>query len=131
MTEQGISSWRAAAKAIEVRYDDHCLIVVPKTFSTGSRGWYGSSKATLLVGETYYPCQVQMTLTLIGSKKIACLSTALAAQEGPDSFPIEDWRVDTAKQPPEALQVPVNGIAEPNEGAGLAPKKRRGVKKPK
>jgi len=78
-----LTAYRTYAKPLTVRFDDHVLNVAPKTFSTGSVGWYASQKLKLLVGDTYYNVQVAVTLTVIGSKFSHGQEGPYEAQEGP------------------------------------------------
>jgi hypothetical protein len=57
------------AAPIRVLLDDAHVHASPKTFSTGSSGWYYSGKVQLLCGEEYLTCQVSLCLTVVGSKK--------------------------------------------------------------
>jgi hypothetical protein len=56
------------AKLVEVRVDGAPLVATPKEFATGSFGFFGSGKATIMVGGTPVPCQVSINITAIGSK---------------------------------------------------------------
>jgi hypothetical protein len=44
------------------------MIADPKTFSTGSFGWYMNGKTTITVDGKPLPVQVGLNLTVVGSK---------------------------------------------------------------
>jgi len=73
--------YHSHAKPIIVRFDDHVMTLDIKQFSTGSVGWYANGKCKVLVGDTYYPVQVSMTLTIIGSKNSHAQEGLPEAQE--------------------------------------------------
>lgn len=81
MTADDMAVYRDKAQAIVARFDDQMMTMAPKQFSTGSVGWYANGKAKILVGETYLPVQVSLTLTIIGSKNFASQQTAPDAPE--------------------------------------------------
>jgi len=68
MDKLDLTDYQTHAKPIVCRFDDQLLTMTPKLFSTGSVGWYASGKAKILSGDTYYPVQCSVTVTIIGSK---------------------------------------------------------------
>ncbi len=82
MTSSQLTDYRTKAKPISMRFDDQQMTLLTKTFSTGSVGWYVNGKVKILCGDTYYPCQVSMTVTIIGSKNSHAQETAPEDQEG-------------------------------------------------
>lgn len=48
-------------KEIEVEY---------KEFSTGSLGWYANGKTSVMIDGKSVPCQVQVSVYVIGSKEL-------------------------------------------------------------
>jgi hypothetical protein len=77
-----LSPYNESAKPIVCRFDDQLLTMLPKRFSTGSVGWYANGKCKILVAETYYPVQVSLTVTIIGSKNSHAQEGTPEAQEG-------------------------------------------------
>lgn len=59
----------AAAQALLGEIGNQPVCADVKEFSTGSFGWYGSNKITVPIGDVPLKCQVQITITAIGSKK--------------------------------------------------------------
>lgn len=57
------------ATALEVLIGDSGYQAEPKQFSTGSFGWFANGKATIAVGGKPVKCQVNLTITAIGSKE--------------------------------------------------------------
>ena len=58
------------AKSVEVVINGVPFIAEPKSFSTGSLGWYLNGKAALKVGETPVSVQIGLNLTIVGSKEL-------------------------------------------------------------
>jgi hypothetical protein len=57
------------AQSVTVIINGVEFIAHPKEFSTGSFGWYLTSKLHLPVGDQKVNCQIGMNMTIIGSKK--------------------------------------------------------------
>lgn len=64
----------AKSLAVEVRNvgaeASRTLSVAPRTFSTGTLGWYGGDKVTVMVGGVEVRCQVDIKVYVIGSKEL-------------------------------------------------------------
>ena len=60
--------FKIAAKPIEAVIDGQTVSVDVKEFQTGSVGWYQSGKINLRIGGVLTPCQMGITVTVIGSK---------------------------------------------------------------
>lgn len=58
------------AKPVTVQINDQKLIADPKSFSTGSLGWYLNAKVTLEVDGVPVQAQIGMNLTIVGSKEL-------------------------------------------------------------
>lgn len=58
------------AKPITVQIGDQKLIADPKSFSTGSLGWYLNAKIIVEVDGIPVSAQVGMNLTIVGSKEL-------------------------------------------------------------
>lgn len=58
------------ARPIEIVINGVPFIADPKSFSTGSLGWYLNGKAAVKVGETPVSVQIGLNLTIVGSKEL-------------------------------------------------------------
>jgi hypothetical protein len=68
------------AKPVEVTFRGaNAPTAEAKEFSTGSMGWYANGKVTLDVGGQRVDCQVNVTITVIGSKGLPKDAPAKAA----------------------------------------------------
>jgi hypothetical protein len=79
-----ISRAQFAAKApanLPCTIDGQPINATPKTFSTGSLGFYANGKVTLKIGGVLVPCQVSLSITAIGSKDLPQESSTPAAQD--------------------------------------------------
>lgn len=77
-----LTQYRTNAKPIVARFDDQMMTMLPKVYSTGSVGWYANGKARILVDDVYYPVQVSLTMTIIGSKNLHAQEGTPEPQEG-------------------------------------------------
>jgi hypothetical protein len=55
------------------------VMLTPKQFSTGSLGWYGNTKVSVLLDGKLVDCQVGFQVTLIGSKELPAVEAKAAA----------------------------------------------------
>jgi hypothetical protein len=62
--------FRAKARAIQVKVGEGALVAGVKEFSTGSLGFYASQKVPMMIGDKEVLAQVQVTVTLVGSKDL-------------------------------------------------------------
>lgn len=62
--------FRVEAKSIQVDVGGVVLVAGVKEFSTGSLGFYVSQKVPVVVGGVGVLAQVQVTMTLVGSKDL-------------------------------------------------------------
>jgi len=109
MTTSPHSLFLSIASALNVRVDDHMLLVPIKEFSTGSVGWYASGKYDILVGTEYRRCQVAVTVTVIGSKKLATSTSLQMAPSGPDPILLGPTYPYNEIAPQEATEELVKG----------------------
>jgi hypothetical protein len=58
----------ASAQPVEVTVNGVPLAAQPKTFSTGSFGYFVNDKLTIRIGDTLVKLQLNITATVIGSK---------------------------------------------------------------
>jgi hypothetical protein len=58
------------AKHVTVEINGQKLTADPKSFSTGSLGWYLNTKVTVEVDGVPVQAQVGMNLTIVGSKEL-------------------------------------------------------------
>jgi hypothetical protein len=63
-----LSTFIAKAEPVKVVINGVEMIADPKTFSTGSFGWYINGKTTITVDGKPLPVQVGLNLTVVGSK---------------------------------------------------------------
>lgn len=133
MTQQDMDVYEKDAKPIVARFDDQMLTMLPKRFSTGSVGWYSNGKCKILVGDTYFPVQVSLTVTIIGSKNFACQKSPPDAPEstipallGPD-YPYNRSGQEEANLEPQMASGDLKPDVEVN-GKPHKPKKK-GVKR--
>jgi hypothetical protein len=66
----GRGEFREKARSMQVRLGETALVAAVKEFSTGSLGFYASQKVPVLVGGVEVVAQVQVTVTLVGSKDL-------------------------------------------------------------
>ena len=66
------------AKDRTASIDGQAFVAAVKEFSTGSLGWYASTKMTFLVDGVPTDCQVGLQITLIGSKELPKTAQAAA-----------------------------------------------------
>jgi len=127
MTQEEWDAYAKDARPIVCRFDDQLMNILPKVFSTGSVGWYANGKAKILVGQTYLPVQVSLTLTIIGSKNFASQQTAQNAPEepiGPLLGPEYPWN-ESAQEGPVLGQEMASGEQEPNVEVNGKPAKAK------
>lgn len=60
-----------AAPAIGLNIAGQLMSAAPREFSTGSLGWFGNGKVTVLVDGQPVVCQVSCNITAVGSKDAA------------------------------------------------------------
>ena len=58
------------ATPVTVVINDQKLEAEPRSFTTGSLGWYLNTKITLEVDGVRVPVQVGLNLTIVGSKEL-------------------------------------------------------------
>jgi hypothetical protein len=104
MTPEQLEQWHQDAKALRVQLDDAVFLADRKVFSTGSRGWHASRKLQVLVGTTYYTVQVNLCITLVGSKPGSPAKTLSEAQEAVLFGKEADSPPDVEKTQPQASQ---------------------------
>lgn len=63
--------FRENAKTMAVQIGEKPFEADVKEFSTGSLGWFGNGKLTLLVGGKEVKCQIGLNITIIGSKELS------------------------------------------------------------
>lgn len=54
------------------------LSAAPRTFSTGSMGFFGNGKVTVIIDGKPCLCQVSLTVTVVGSKELPAATEAAA-----------------------------------------------------
>lgn len=70
----------AAAKPVKVSINGQDQVANPKSFSTGSLGWYLNGKITLEIDGIPVSVQIGMNLTIVGSKELPGAPAAEAAE---------------------------------------------------
>lgn len=60
----------AKAVALKVFIDGIRLDTKPKVFSSGSLGWHLSAKKQVAIGDALVWCQINTTITVLGSKEL-------------------------------------------------------------
>lgn len=63
-----IGEFREHAKSLPVKIGEEAFNAKPKEFSTGSLGWYLNQKVDVIINGKPCPCQIGMSVTIIGSK---------------------------------------------------------------
>lgn len=66
-----LSQFRAGARLTSAQIDGQSVAVAPKEFKTGSFGFFGHGKVTVVIGGVAVPCQAQISLQAIHSKEAA------------------------------------------------------------
>ena len=92
------ATFRTNAKPVAVSIDGNTLPAMVKEFSTGSLGWFASSKTTITVNGV--PCQVQvgLNLTIVGSKELPLIPAPLSdVPTHPAIAPWGEWRGSGAR----------------------------------
>src|SRR5262249_1201526 len=81
------AQFAGTAKPVTVAINTHQLSASPKEFSTGSCGWYANGKVQMVVDGMPVQCQVSLSVTVIGSKRVAqgsdeSMQAAISTPEG-------------------------------------------------
>jgi hypothetical protein len=79
ITRQVFKDHGAAATPVVTIAGQH-VSAVPKTFSTGSVGYYGNGKVQLMVDGVAVMCQVSVNVTVIGSGDLPALPTVISPE---------------------------------------------------
>jgi len=58
------------AKPISIKIGDHSEIAEPRTFASGSLGFYSGGKVIVEINGVPCKCQLTMSLVLVGSKDL-------------------------------------------------------------
>lgn len=62
-------AFTTAAKALVIKVGEDSKVLAPKQFSTGSFGWFGNEKVTVVLPDgTPVVCQANLQLTVVNSK---------------------------------------------------------------
>jgi hypothetical protein len=64
------SKFRESATPVRVEIGGSAMLAEAREFSTGSLGWYLSSKTVIDVGGTPVSVQIGLNLTVVGSKDL-------------------------------------------------------------
>lgn len=117
--------WEGNARPFECVLGTSRVVVDPKSFSTGSCGYYGSGKISIPHDGEEVRVQWQLTMTVIGSKKSAQPKEALA---GPPRAEVDMAWLDTLEVEivaPEALAGPETAMPAVEASKPRRKKRRR------
>ncbi len=64
------ADFEANAQPVEITINGIPMVADPKSFSTGSLGWYLNGKQSIKVGDKSVSVQIGMNLTIVGSKEL-------------------------------------------------------------
>lgn len=65
-----LATFRGKARPVSVAINGNVNAAMPKEFSTGSIGWFTNGKTVIEVDGVMVPCQINVTITAIGSKEM-------------------------------------------------------------
>lgn len=127
-----LGNYYDCASVIPLAVGDGVVIVKPKVFTSGSVGWYGTTKLGITLNGESYRCQAQVTVTVIGSKATPSgHRKAPEAQQGPKK-PLDDpeaykWleAAEGAKAGQEMPTVPAEAASAPVCAAKKSRKSRK------
>jgi len=105
MTVKDREALHMKCSPVKVAVEEYPMYLMPKVFTTGSLGWHGQGKVVL--SDT--PCQVNIVITIIGSKPSVGPTPAATAK------PKRERKITAPKNAQDASG------ESPHENTGLEP----------